>query len=436
MDQGTDGLLGSGYLSEQILTTTMFRAYRSIGGDAASVNRREFAARYMAYLMLQAVGMRNATNNPSSAADFLLALQTAEATDWASEGIFAGAYGKVLTWAFEKQNLNNGAPPSVDVYIDDGRAGEYQYVPVHWATTTIWNRRNPDGLSAHEEPALGQTNYAYVKIKNRGTSVANDVIVKGYHCKPSAGVFWPNDLQPFTTPQLPAGTLQPNNTEEKTVGPFEWTPVVNAWGHDCMLMIVSATGDASNVDKFTAGEVIEDWRLVPNDNNVAQRNVILAPGGGGPRGLIAGLHGKGFWVGNPGRSSATIAVSVVLPPLLAKRGWWIGHHLPADGVPLKSREQRLVTLYVQAGASFTNADAQAATERDIVVTVTANGAIIGGMIYRIEPELATPFNERPSAPRGSARSSANKARRGEKRRRRSSPAYKRRTRRARKRPVS
>ena len=55
MDQGTDGKLGSGYLSEQILSTTMFRAYRSIGGDATSVNRREFAARCMAYLMLQAV---------------------------------------------------------------------------------------------------------------------------------------------------------------------------------------------------------------------------------------------------------------------------------------------------------------------------------------------------------------------------------------------
>ena len=397
MDQGTDGLLGSGYLSEQILSTTMFRAYRSIGGNAASANRREFAARYMAYLMLQAVGMRNQTNNPSSAADFLLALQTADATNWTSEGVFGGAYGKVLTWAFEKQNLNNGAPPSVDVYIDDGRAGEYRYVPVHWATTTIWNRRNPDGLAAHEEPALGATNYAYVKIKNRGTSVANNVMVKGYHCKPSAGVLWPNDLQPFTTQQLPAGTLQPNNTEEKTVGPFEWTPVVNAWGHDCMLMIVSATGDPSNADKFTAGEVIEDWRLVPNDNNVAQRNVVLVPGGGGPRGLMAGLHGKGFWVGNPGRSSATIAVSVAPPPLLARRGWWIGHHLPADGARLKSREQRLVTFHVQAGASFTKADAEAASEHDIVVTVTANGAIVGGMIYRIDPELDMPFNQRTSA---------------------------------------
>jgi zinc metalloprotease ZmpB len=35
-----------------------------------------------------------------------------------------------------------------------------------------------------------------------------------------------------------------------------------------MLMIVSATGDPRNVDTFTAGDVIPEWRLVPNDNNV------------------------------------------------------------------------------------------------------------------------------------------------------------------------
>ena len=42
-------------------------------------------------------------------------------------------------------------------------------------------------------------------------------------------------------------------------------------------MIVSATGDPSNVDNFTAGDVVEDWRLVPNDNNVALRKVKFPP---------------------------------------------------------------------------------------------------------------------------------------------------------------
>jgi hypothetical protein len=177
--------------------------------------------------------------------------------------------------------------------------------------------------------------------------------------------------------------------------------------------------------------VIEDWRLVPNDNNIAQRNVVLVPGGGGAKGLTAGLHGKGLWVRNPGRSAATIAVSVVLPPLLAQRGWRIVHDLPAGGARLNARKRRLVTFDVHTGAPFTKADAKAATKRDIVVTVTANGASIGGMIYRIDPKLDMPFNERPSRSRGSARSRQHGTRRGDERRRKDGPAPKRRSRRAR-----
>lgn len=384
------------YSSEQILATTMFRAYRSIGGDSTNLGRREFAARCMAFLMLRAVHTLGPMSNPGTPAAFLNALLTADNDDWTAEGKAGGAYGKVLTWAFEEQNLNGGARPSVDVYIDDGRAGEYAYLATHWATTTIWNRRNPDDMSGHEEPALDETNYAYVNIKNRGASVANNVIVKGYHCKPSAGVLWPNDFQPFTTAQLSAGTLQPNNAEEKTVGPFEWTPVENTWGHDCMLLIVSASGDASNVDKPSASEVFEDWRLVPNDNNVGQRNVTLVPGGGSIAGLVAGLKGKGFWVGNPGRSAATIAVSVALPPLLTARGWRISlRDLPPEGSRFKSREQRLVTFEVHARGPFGKAVVASASERDIVVTATADGAVIGGMVYRIDPDLDFPFNDRP-----------------------------------------
>jgi hypothetical protein len=30
----------------------------------------------------------------------------------------------------------------------------------------------------------------------------------------------------------------------------------------------------------------------------------------------------------------------------------------------------------------------------MVVTATADGAIIGGMVYRIDPELEMPFNDR------------------------------------------
>ena len=165
-------------------------------------------------------------------------------------------------------------PPPVDVYIDDGRHGEYQFQPIHWNNTSIWNRRMADALVVHEKPIIGSTNNIYVKIKNRGTEIANNVKVRGYHSRPGAGLLLPDDIQPLITAELPAGTVAANNTEEKIIGPFEWIPEINAYGHDSVIMIASADNDASNMDNFIVGETIPDWRLVPNDNNIGQRNMV------------------------------------------------------------------------------------------------------------------------------------------------------------------
>ena len=274
---GWGGVMDTGsYNTEQIISTCVMRCYRSMGGDSTDITRREFAARAMSYLLLRAVGTLSPVSNPNSPAQYLDALLTADEGDWTTEGLFGGAYGKVLVWSFEKQDLNDGDPPPVDVYIDDGRAGEYEFLADFTDAPAIWNRRAPDGVQAHQEPALG-TNYAYVKIKNRGTSQANNTAVRGFHCMPFAGREWPDDLQPMTTPELGVGTVQPNDAEEIIVGPFAWVPNPNAEGHDSMMMIVSAEGDPSNADKFNPGEEIEDWRLIPNDNNIALRNVRLEP---------------------------------------------------------------------------------------------------------------------------------------------------------------
>ncbi len=394
-----------GYSTEQILSTSLFRVYRSIGGDSTSLSRREFAARYMAYLILRTVGTLTPATNPTNGATFANSMIATDLLNWTSEGIDGGAYGKVIRWAFEKQGMYQpgtpapgsvttvGDPPAVDVYIDDGRAGEYQYLGVHWATTTIWNRLAVDGGTTHQPPVLGATNYAYVKIKNRGTQQANNVVVRGYHTLPGAGLLWPTDFVAFTTPQLSAGTLGANNSQEKTVGPFQWTPNINAYGHDCMLMIVSATNDPSNIDNFTAGEVIPEWRLVPNDNNVGQRNVNPVPGGGGGGGLMAGLHEFSFWVGNPNPGREVIDVSVQLPAILEERGWDLGFRgLRTNRFKLDSRHRRELVLELTPGASFEPADVEAAADRDIVLTVAAGGAVIGGMTYRLDPKLDRPAN--------------------------------------------
>ncbi|MDQ3952049.1 MAG: hypothetical protein M3279_03640 [Actinomycetota bacterium] len=407
------GMDRGGYLSEQILSTTMFRIYRSIGGDSSNVDRKRFAARAGAYLLLRAVGTLTPATNPSTPLAFANALISVDALDWTSEGLFGGAYGKVIRWSFEKQGLyqpgspapgtvsSAGQPPAVDVYIDDGRAGEYQHLANHWSTGTIWNRNSPDGGTSHDPPTLSTPNYAYVRIKNRGTQTANDVVVRAYHTRPGAGLSWPADFEALTTPQLPAGTLAPNNTEEKIVGPFTWTPTINGYGHDCMLMIVSATGDPSNADSFTAGENIAEWRLVPHDNNVGQRNVNPVPGGGGSGGLMEGLHGFGFWVGNPNPGRSLMDVSVKLPELLERRGWSLGFRdLASQRFPLKSGERRELVLDLKPGSSFERADVEQAEDLDIEITLSAGGGVIGGMTYRLDPEMERPPNAPGKPPRG------------------------------------
>ncbi len=402
-----------GYGSEEILATTLFNFYRSIGGDHSNLGRRQFASRMAMYLIMRAIGDLTPATDPQYARDFAAALMATDALNWTSEGVFGGAYHKVLRWAFEKQGeyqtplvthgsaadgtiTTAGNPPDVDVYIDDGRAGEYQFQEVHWHTTTIWNRRAPDGIDAHQEPELGSTNYAYIKIKNRGTQQAQNVVVHGYHTKPGAGLNWPGDFDAFATASINVGTLNPNNTEEKIVGPFEWTPNINGYGHDCMLMVVKADGDASNVDNFTAGETIPEWRLVPNDNNIGQRNVNPVPAGGGEQGLMAGLNGMSFLVGNPNPRRGKMTFNVTLPSLLSRLGWRLELVGVGDGFTLASGAKREVFIKLHPGKPFTRDAVEATKDRDIRIGVLANNNLIGGMTYRLDPDMSRPWNaDRP-----------------------------------------
>lgn len=278
-----------GYESEQILCTTLFRVYRSIGGDSADLGQRRFASRMMMYLILRAISVLTPATNPRNALGFANALMTADRLNWTTEGIFGGAYSKVIRWSFEQQGLYQAAgaqqpftragdPPDVDVYIDDGRRGEYPYQPDYGNNGDVWNRASADGGATHQQPVAGVTNYAYVRVKNRGTKAAQNVRVRGFHRRPSGGRVWPDDFQPLATAGLVVGTLAASDSVGKVVGPFAWVPASGAQGHDGLLMIVSADGDASNVDHFTAGELVPEWRLVPNDNNLGLRNVTIVSG--------------------------------------------------------------------------------------------------------------------------------------------------------------
>ena len=58
------------------------------------------------------------------------------------------------------------------------------------------------------------------------------MVVKGYYCLPGAGLTWPTDFVQMTPlVGIPIASIGANNTEEVTVGPFEWIPNANVYGH-------------------------------------------------------------------------------------------------------------------------------------------------------------------------------------------------------------
>lgn len=189
-----------GYKTEQILSTTLFRLYRILGGDTdatdekADAARRHSASLTVCYLMLRAI--ETFVHAPLRAEELECAMIDADVcltTPLKSDGDMVWAGGKthkVIRWAFEAQGLhpanatenNNfpGAPPPVDIYIKDRRndheptfagtieheAGSYVPVSLHWDARAKWTGGR-----------LSLTN-ARIKIGDRGKSVPNVVEVK------------------------------------------------------------------------------------------------------------------------------------------------------------------------------------------------------------------------------------------------------------------
>lgn len=386
----------------QIMSTTMFRSYRSTGGDAehgnpaVQLDRRSFASRYISFLMLGGVGTMTSVAPPASALDFETAVMDLDKTNPDFEGHPGGAFHKVIRWSFEKQGLHKlpgdpvdgeGSPPAVDVYIDDGRDGEYEYRRNFWNTTDIWSAQVNDSTVGHQTPLVGVTNYFFVRIKNRGQQTANNVTVRAYHCIPATGLVWPIDWTPMDTPEIAVGTLAAG--AEIVVGPFEWTPT-NV-GHECLFASVSADEDESNADTVLGD--IPHWRLVPFDNNIAQRNV--SPEEPDADALTNSLTGRSFWVNNPYDKSVMAELEVELPAFLRRRKWRIVFKTPGGTrIKLQPRGSQKVTFNLVPGKRFRKSDVPK-KGADIHILTTIENHVVGGMTYFIDPKLKYRLPELP-----------------------------------------
>ena len=412
------GLDPGGYNNEQILCTTHFRLYRAIGGDSTEQAMRVFAGHYVAYLILRTIGGLTQPTNPPNAAIYAGLMMAAEQGDWTAKDQIGGCYWKVIRWAFEKQGLyqppgtptpnnNEGAPPPIDVYIDDARHGEYTYGPANqhpylqkfWETTDIWNRHHPDGHLEHQTPIVGRRNHAYVRVKNRGGFAASNVVVNGWHCEPAAGLVWPDDFKPMTTaslviPSLPVGSAV-------VVGPFDWRPETP--GHECMFMSATVAGDRANNDAASGIPAATGptplWRLVPCDNNLGLRALIPVPGGG-RKALEEAFEGRRFRARNPFAMTATIEVRPILAPFLSSRGWAVKLDNPGGGsFTLGPRGHRVIHPRMISGQDFSAAELQLAGDVTITLVALANGLVVGGLTYWLDPNLHRSPHEFPEEPK-------------------------------------
>ena len=226
-----------------------------------------------------------------------------------------------------------------------------------------------------------------MKLKNRGTQTANGVRVRGFHCRPSAGAIWSTGVQAMTTEMIDVGTVRGKNREEKIVGPFEWMPI-DGRGHDCLFMVASSNQDPTNISSLTDEEMVPTWRLIPNDNNVAQRSVQVVPATS-PQALITALRGASLWIENPDCTVASMRVKYRLPEVLADKGWKVvASNRDDEPFDLEPDVQEQTMLSVTAGDDFDPGEIEAATDRDIVVLVLADDGLVGGMTYRLDPTFS------------------------------------------------
>ena len=275
-----------GYKREQILSTSLFRIYRAIGGDAlGNIQKQTWASRYTLYIIL--AGIASLTSKSPVPDPYVTLMINAD--NGKILGFPGGAVRKIIRWAFEKQGLyqpipapspvkTRGAPPPVDVYINDSRNGEYDYLESFDNAPGIWNRQKNDGVQVNQTPVLGVTNYVYFTVQNRGTQPAQGIQVKAYVSKVEKAQKWDANHTEFDelTLATPISTSTIASGGSLNVGPFNWTPDPKYAKHT-LFVSVSAQGDLSNIDPNSGLECAKGPtdldKLVPFDNNLAIRTV-------------------------------------------------------------------------------------------------------------------------------------------------------------------
>jgi hypothetical protein len=292
-----------GYDSEQILATSLFTLYRSLGGDTVEANSdpdrlpRERAADYTAYLILKTISLMppasfGAMQTPDQFATGLIDVDTGTlpVTAGPLKDRVGGWAQKVVRWAFEAQGLyaanplavlnEPGLPPPVDVFIDDNRPsseGTYTrggYMPV----SLDWSEPGPRPWHAAANAISIAGNRITVEVRNRGRNVANGVTVSVWYIVRSAGATTPPNWKATTWTKIGESNpmaVAPWPAPAVAFPSFAAPPAQPAGKRVWILAIADCAADRANTNPATSypcsTKAVSIVDLVAGDNNLGLR---------------------------------------------------------------------------------------------------------------------------------------------------------------------
>jgi zinc metalloprotease ZmpB len=263
------------YGSEQILSTTLFRLYRAIGGDSTDMGVRRAAARYLAFLIIKSIGTLSfMTSDPEVYVD---ALMDADLSTTNFESRPGATLFKVVRWSFEQQGLYQrpgaprpvawkGRPPKVDVFVDDDRNGEYMpYLADAGQSRGIWNRHAADTGNEDQPPVPNVNNHLFARVRNRGWGAAGNVTVRLFTRDTATANLWPTGWHEVSNATTNLGSIAAGG--QAVAGPLAWRPTT---GENEVMVVVAANDDPSTV--ATLPGPVTSGILVPLDNNIGHRH--------------------------------------------------------------------------------------------------------------------------------------------------------------------
>jgi hypothetical protein len=276
--------LGGGYDKGALWCATTFELYRKLGGDSTDADRRT-AARDLA-IRLHLLGYAHV---PIQNATIPQMAQAIEAADWNLGGwrYPDGLHRKVIQEVFAGRSVGGYAPPAVDVYVDDGRAGRYgtadgtdDFEKVLWKedhrdAPDVWVRTvaTPGTPADHagQVPAEAPA-FVFARVKNRGAAASGPITARAFSSGPGSARRWPADWTELPAPPGPMpATVAAAGGAGVIVGPFPWTPARP--GKHALLVVIESGDDRAVTQDLPAGAQVGWMDLVPFDNNLAVREV-------------------------------------------------------------------------------------------------------------------------------------------------------------------